>query len=104
MALDSTGICNEVGTSSIFLVVTSYIGLLIGPSMGSITSLLRIVRTARLFRLIKMSKGLTALFQTLLGRIAASDKCYDSSIIGVFYIRRDWYESIRFYSIQWWFK
>ena len=49
-----------------FLVVTSYIGLLIGPSMGSITSLLRIVRTARLFRLIKMSKGLTALFQTLL--------------------------------------
>jgi hypothetical protein len=48
------------------LVITSYIGLLIGPSMGSITSLFRIVRTARLFRLIKMSKGLTALFQTLL--------------------------------------
>jgi hypothetical protein len=39
------------------LVVTSYIGLSIGPSMGSITSLFRIVRTARLFRLIKMSKG-----------------------------------------------
>jgi hypothetical protein len=48
------------------LVILSYVGIIGGGSLGSITTLFRIVRTARLFRLIKMSRGLTDLFNTLM--------------------------------------
>lgn len=44
----------------------SYVGIVGGGSLGSITTLFRIIRTARLFRLIKMSEGLTDLFNTLM--------------------------------------
>ena len=48
------------------LVIMSYVGIVGGGSLGSVTTLFRIVRTARLFRLIKMSEGLTDLFNTLM--------------------------------------